>query len=95
LGAAFNTKALFRRKFPPPRYYPQVHNPWEDGDEHVDVEAIRAHPRKLSDAELIREGQAARQLVSGTNRLPRKVFVVGVEECRAESRRRQVPFDAV
>jgi hypothetical protein len=44
------------------------------------VEPIRAQLRKLSDAELVREGRAARQLLSGTNRPPRKVFVVGLEE---------------
>jgi hypothetical protein len=65
-----------------------VHDPWEDGDQYIDIEAIRAHLRKLSDAELIREGHAASQLVLGTSRPPRKVFVVGLEECRAEWRRR-------
>lgn len=68
-----------------------VHDPWEDGDKYIDVEAIRAQLRKLSDAELIREGRAARQLVSPAGRNgkpPRKVFVVGLEECIAEWRRR-------
>jgi hypothetical protein len=41
-----------------------VHDPWEDGDKFIEVEAIRAQIRRLSDAELIREGRAARQLIS-------------------------------
>ena len=59
-----------------------------------DVEAIRAQIRKLSDAELIREGRAARQLVSPVGRNgkpPRKVFMVGLEECLAEWWRRRHP----
>jgi hypothetical protein len=40
------------------------HDPWEDGDKFIDVEEIRAQLRKLSDAELICKGPAARQLVS-------------------------------
>jgi hypothetical protein len=64
-----------------PRYDAVVHDPWEDGD----VEEIRARIRKLSDAELIREGRATRQLVSPWNgKPPRKVFVLGLEECLAE-----------
>ena len=66
-----------------------MHDPWEDGDKYIDVEAIRAQIRKLSDAELIREGRATRQLVSPWNgKPPRKVFMVGLEECLAEWRRR-------
>jgi hypothetical protein len=60
-------------------------DPWEDGDEHIDVEAIRAQIRKLSDAELIREGRAARQLASPAGRngkQARKVFEVGLAEWR-------------
>jgi hypothetical protein len=67
-------------------------DPWEDGDKHLDIEAIRARIRKLSDAELIREGQAARQLVApwgDGSRPPRKVFQATLEECIAEWRRRK------
>jgi hypothetical protein len=70
-----------------------VHDPWEDGDKHIDIEAIQAQFRRLSDTELIREGRAARQLVSPVGRNgkpPRKVFVVGLEECRAEWHRRHM-----
>jgi hypothetical protein len=72
------------------RYYPLGHDPWEDGDKLI-VEEIRAHLPKLSDTRLIREGRAARKLVSlegRGGRPPRKVFVVGLQECRAEWRRR-------
>jgi hypothetical protein len=49
------------------------------------LKAIRAQLRKLSDAELIREGRAMRQLSSPWNgKPPRRVFVVGLEECSAE-----------
>ena len=69
-----------------------VADPWEDGDEHIDVEAIRAQIRKLSDAELSRERPRRASIGSpvGRNRkAPRKVFVVGLEEWLAEWRRRQ------
>lgn len=72
-----------------------MHDPWEDGDKYIDLAAIRAHLRKLSDVELIREGRAARELISPKGRgvrSPRKVFVVGLEECRAEWRRRHPPM---
>jgi hypothetical protein len=68
-----------------------AHDPSEDGDKCVDLAAIRAHFCMLSDVELIREGRAARQLISPEGRggrPPRKVFVVGLEETRAEWRRR-------
>jgi hypothetical protein len=58
-----------------------VHDPWEDGDKHVDVEEIRTRIRKLSDAELIREGRAAHQLVSPWNgKPPRKMLLGGRRE---------------
>jgi hypothetical protein len=45
--------------------------------------------RKPSDAEVILAGRATRQLVSPWNsNPPSKVFVVGLEECIAEWRRR-------
>jgi hypothetical protein len=74
-------EALFRRKANS-RYYAVLHDPWEDGDKHIDVEAIRAQLRKLPDAELIREGRAARQLVSRKGRNgkpPRRVFGVDLK----------------
>ena len=75
-------------EFPLARYDSVVHDPCEDGGKYIDVDAIREHLRKLSDAELIWEGQAACQLATGTSsRVPRKVFVVRLEECLAEWRR--------
>jgi hypothetical protein len=63
--------------------------PWEDGDQQIDREEIRARLKKLFDIELAREGRAARQLAKGANGKPgRKVFVVTLEECRAEWRAR-------
>jgi len=43
---------------------PVVADPWEDGDKHIDLEEIRAHLRRLSDADLLRYGRAARHMTS-------------------------------
>jgi hypothetical protein len=60
-------------------------------NDQIDLEAFRARLRKLTDEELIREGNAGRYLCSPTanfGKPPRKVFVVQLEEVRAEWRRR-------
>ena len=59
--------------------------------DEVDLEACRARLRKMSDEELIRHGKAARYMCSSAANLgkpPRKVFVVQLEEVKAEWRRR-------
>jgi hypothetical protein len=45
--------------------------------------------RKMTDAELIRQGKAAREMSkSGFGNEPGNIFLVQLEECRAEWRRR-------
>lgn len=64
---------------------------WEDTDANVDRDVIRARLRKLSDVQLIREGQALRSLVSPAGRNgnpPRPVFLAQLEECLGEWRGR-------
>lgn len=70
---------------------PVVADPWEDGDKHIDLEEIRAHLRRLSDADLLRYGRAARHMTSPDatwGKASRLVFRVQLEESRAEWRRR-------
>ena len=58
----------------------------------IDVEELRARLQKMSDAELLRFGKAARNLCSPeANRgtAPRKVFVIQLREARAEWKRRK------
>ncbi len=55
--------------------------------DEVDLEAYRARLRKMADEELIREGKAGRYLCSplaNFGKTPRKVFVVQLEEVKAE-----------
>jgi hypothetical protein len=55
------------------------------------VEAYGARIREMDDAQLLRQGQAARYMCSpGANQgqAPRECFVIHLEECRAEWRRR-------
>jgi hypothetical protein len=62
-----------------------------------DLESYRARLRKMSDEELIREGKAARYLCSpmaNFGKPPRKVFVVQLEEVKAEWRRRHPKTDS-
>jgi hypothetical protein len=59
--------------------------------EEVDVEALRGRLRKMSDAELLRSGKAARFMCSpGANfgKPPRECFVIQLREARAEWKRR-------
>jgi hypothetical protein len=55
------------------------------------VEEYRARIRKMDDAQLLRQGQAARFMCSpGANQghAPRECFVIHLEEYRADWRRR-------
>jgi hypothetical protein len=57
----------------------------------IDIEAFRARLRKLTDEELIREGNAGRYMCSpmaNFGKPPRRVFVIQLEEVKAEWRRR-------
>jgi hypothetical protein len=59
--------------------------------DEIDIEAFRARLCKLTDEELIREGKAGRQMCSSManfGKPPRKVFVIQLEEVKAEWRRR-------
>ena len=62
----------------------------------VDLDELRARPRKLTDEELIREGKAGRYSCSpmaNFGKPPRKVFVVQLEEVKGEWRRRYPKAD--
>ena len=59
--------------------------------DEVNLEAFRALLRWMTDAELIREGKAGRYMCSpmaNFGKPPRKVFVLQLEEVKAEWRRR-------
>jgi hypothetical protein len=59
--------------------------------ESFDIEKLRERLRKMSDAQLLEFGRAARQLCSpeaNFGKPPREVFVIQLEEARAEWRRR-------
>ena len=59
--------------------------------DEVDLEGYRARLRKMTDEELIREGKAARNMCSpmaNFGKPPRTVFVIQLEEVKAEWRRR-------
>ena len=56
-----------------------------------DVENVRSRLRKMNDAELLRFGQAAKFMCSpraNMGKQPREEFVIQLQECRAEWRRR-------
>jgi hypothetical protein len=62
----------------------------------LDVDALRARLRKMSDEELREFGKAARYMVSptaNTGKPPLQTFVLQLEEARAEWRRRQRSVD--
>jgi hypothetical protein len=64
--------------------------------DEVDLEAYRARLRKMTDEELNREGKAGRYLCSplaNFGKPPRKVFVIHLEEVKAEWRRRHPKTD--
>ena len=61
-------------------------------DGPLDVEAYRARLRKMTDAQLFRFGKAARYMCSPTSyfgKTPRETFVIQLQECRAEWKRRK------
>ena len=61
------------------------------GDEHIDLESLRARLRKMSDSELLRFGRAARSMCDPKTNLgqpPRQVFVIQLNEARVEWKRR-------
>jgi hypothetical protein len=65
--------------------------------DQIDLDGYRARLRKMTDEELIREGEARRYMCSPMANLgkpPRKVFVVQLEEARAEWRRRHPKTDS-
>jgi hypothetical protein len=60
-------------------------------NDEIDLDIFRARLRKLTDEELIREGKAARYVCSSVanfGKPPRKVFVIQLEEVKADWRRR-------
>ena len=57
----------------------------------VDLEVYRSRLRKMTDKELTREGKAGRYMCSpmaNFGKPPRRVFVIQLEEVKAEWRRR-------
>ena len=53
-------------------------------DDGIDLEQLQARLRKMSDEDLVRFGKAARFM--GRDKEPRQVFVIQLEEARAEWR---------
>ena len=61
-------------------------------DGPIDVEEFRARLQKMTDAQLLRYGKAARYMCSPTayfGKAPRETFVIQLRECRAEWKRRK------
>lgn len=61
-------------------------------DAPIDLEEFRARLRKMTDAQLLRFGKAARYLCSPTayfGKAPRETFIIQLRECRAEWKRRK------
>jgi hypothetical protein len=61
-------------------------------DAPLDVDAFRARLRKMSDAELLKTGKAAKFMCSSVAYFgngPRETFVIQLRECRAEWKRRK------
>lgn len=57
----------------------------------VDIDEYRLHIQKMDDPALLRQGLAAKHMCSpGANhgKAPRQCFVIHLEECRAEWKRR-------
>ena len=60
-------------------------------EENIDIESLRVRLRKMSDTELVRFGRAAPSLCDPRKNLeqpPRQVFVIQLNEARAEWKRR-------
>jgi len=61
-------------------------------DAPIDLDDLRARLRKMTDAELLRYGKAARYMCSPAayfGKAPRETFVIQLKECRAEYKRRE------
>ena len=61
-------------------------------DAPIDLEEFRARLQKMTDAQLLRYGKAARYMCSPTayfGKAPRETFVILLRECRAEWKRRK------
>jgi hypothetical protein len=61
-------------------------------ENEVDLEGLRIRLRKMNNQELLRFGQAAKSMCSPNayfGQPPRKVFLIQLEEARAELRRRK------
>jgi hypothetical protein len=61
-------------------------------DSPLDAEEFRARLRKMSDAELLKTGKAAKFMCSPAayfGKAPREVFVIQLRECRVEFKRRK------
>lgn len=62
------------------------------GENEVDLESLRTRLREMNDAELLRFCRAAQYMCSphaNMGKPPREVFVVRLEEARAELERRR------
>lgn len=62
-----------------------------DPESPLDIEELRQRLRKMSDEELLRTGHSCASLCAPENNFgepPRRVFVIQLEEARAEWRRR-------
>ena len=62
------------------------------GENELDLEALRARLRRMSDRDLLRFGKSARYMCSPEANLgkePRRVFVIQLREAVEEWRRRQ------
>jgi hypothetical protein len=55
----------------------------------INLEELRTRLRKMTDAELVRFGKAARFLCRPSKEPPRECFVIQLEEARVEWRRRK------
>ena len=61
-------------------------------DSPVDVEELRARLRKMTNAELLRDGKAARYMcskIANFGKPPRETFVIQLKLCREEWKRRK------
>ena len=62
------------------------------GENELDLEALRARLRRMTDRELLRFGKSARYMCSAEANLgkqPRQVFVIQLREAQNEWRHRQ------
>jgi hypothetical protein len=61
-------------------------------DAPIDLDEFRARLRKMTEAQLLRYGKAARYMCSSTayfGEAPRETFVIQLRECRVEFKRRK------